>query len=323
MSLEAEALADRKRLQRHLTFWRIGVLVLAVLILLGFLASNETLTNAFGSNDQIARVTIKGLITDDRPQQELLKEIKKASHVKALILYINSPGGTTAGGEALYEEIRRVTKNKPVVAVFGTIATSAAYMAGIATDHIVSRGNTITGSVGVILQWAEISELLKNLGVQVEEIKSGTLKAAPSPFRPADEESRALTQDMVAESHKWFVELVTERRKISAIDIPGLKDGRIYSGRRALKLKLVDAIGGEETAVKWLEEKRKIAKNLKIVDWKPKQTYPFSFVENIARAIAGITGLPVEKLVNFTNADVNFGRLRLDGLYSVWHPEVN
>ena len=136
------------------------------------------------SEDQIARVSITGTIMEDREQLKMLQNIADADHVQALIVYVNSPGGTTTGGEALYDGLRRIAEKKPVVAQFGTVAASAGYIVGLATDHIVSRGNSITGSVGVIVQWPEVTELLEKLGVQMNTVKSGRLKAVTqSPYQ--------------------------------------------------------------------------------------------------------------------------------------------
>ena len=214
-------------------------------------------------------MTVSGVITDDRKTLELIDKVAKSDQVKAVIVDINSPGGTTTGGEAMYDAIRRLAEKKPVVAVCGTIATSAAYIVALATDRIFVYGNTITGSVGVIFQWADVTELLHTLGVKVEEVKSGPLKAVPSPFEPADEKTLALSQEMVQEAKTWFVNLVAERRKIDPASVPGLTDGRIYSGRQAVELKLVDQIGEERDAKTWLSKERNVPSGLKIVDWKP------------------------------------------------------
>ena len=136
----------------------------------------------------------------------------------------------------------------------GTLATSAAYIVALATDRIFVYGNTITGSVGVIFQWADVTELMHTLGVKVEEVKSGPLKAVPSPFEPADEKARALAEEMVQEAKRWFVDLVADRRKIDPRAVPGLTDGRVYSGRQAVALKLVDQIGDERAATSWLQQ---------------------------------------------------------------------
>ncbi len=155
------------------------------------------------------------------------------------------------------------------MAQFGTVAASAGYIVGLGTDHIVARGNTITGSVGVLAQWPEVSELLTKLGVKFNEVKSGELKAAPNPFEPATEGARKVMQETIDDGFRWFISLVEDRRGITASSVDGLISGRIYSGRQALDNKLVDEIGGEAEAVRWLEEKRGVTKDLKVVNWKP------------------------------------------------------
>ena len=166
------------------------------------------------------------------------KILKESDEVKAVVLRINSPGGTTTGGEALYLRIRELADKKPVVAVFGTVAASAAYMAGIGADHIVTRGSSITGSVGVIVQWPDVSDLMGKLGINMQELKSGKLKATPTPFKRASKEDLGPMTELVDDTFKWFIALVVERRKIKVSDVPGLVDGRVYTGRQAVKLAL-------------------------------------------------------------------------------------
>ena len=319
MALQAEILVDRRRIKRRLAIWRL-VAILAVIAALGLvLAGQEELAASVGFKPQIARVTISGIISDDREQQELVVKLAKTGKVKAVILHINSPGGTTTGGEALFLTIRDLAEKKPVVAVFGTIAASSAYMVGLASDHIVARGNSITGSVGVILQWAEVTELLKNIGVKMEEVRSGELKATPSPFRPLDEAGRALTREMVQEAEQWFRGLVAERRSIDPYAVPGLTDGRIYSGRQALQHKLIDQIGGEKDAVTWLEEKRQVPEDLDIVDWKKKDK-DSGWLGAIARALAAAIGISGGKFASFLEGVESIRAVQLDGLVSLWHP---
>lgn len=322
MSLEAETILDRRRLRRSLSVWRIAAILLGALALvaLGVSSSRDGPGSAaFGERKQIARITIEGVITENRDQLRLLQRVRDAKHVDGVILFINSPGGTTTGGEALFEAIRKVSEKKPVVAQFGTLATSAAYICGLATDHIVARGNTITGSVGVIFQWAEVSELLGKLGVKMNEIKSGPLKANPSPFQPLDEVGRQNTERMVAESMAWFRGLVADRRKIDTASVAGLEQGRVFSGREALQLKLIDQIGGETEAQRWLEETRGIAKGLKIVDWRPKKESEWGVLGMMGRALAGMLGLDAVAARFFTD-DARLSSLLLDGMVSVWQP---
>jgi protease-4 len=268
---------------------------------------------------QIARVSVEGLITEDRDKLKLFKNIAENKQVAGVILYINSPGGTTTGGEAMFEGIRDLAKVKPVVAQMGTIATSAAYIAGLATDHMVARGNTITGSVGVIFQWAEVSELLAKIGVKVNEVKSGPLKANPSPFQPADEAGKALAAQMVDESKRWFVGLVASRRGIDTAGVAGLEQGRVFSGREALSLKLIDEIGGEAEAVKYLEEKRGVAKGLKVIDWKPKRESSWGVLGMSISVLGHFVGeQAASQIGNLFGGEGRLGTLQLDGLMSVW-----
>jgi protease-4 len=318
MTFETETVLDRRRLRRRVSLWR-ALAVIAALLAFGVVvfASAEGM-GGLGERRQIARVSVEGFISENRDQLKLLKRIADNKQVVAVILFINSPGGTTTGGEALFEAIRELAKVKPVVGQMGTVAASAAYIAGIATDHIVARGNTVTGSVGVIFQWPEVSQLMEKLGVKMNEIKSGPLKANPSPFQPMDEAGRAAAEQMVAESQRWFVGLVASRRNIDTASVAGLEQGRIYSGREAVANKLVDQIGGEPEAVRYLEEKRNIPKGLRVVDFKPKRESSWGLaslsIAALGRLIGGRTADAIGQLLDSDE----LGRLRLDGLVSLW-----
>jgi len=320
MALDAESVIDRRRLKRRLTAWRIAAVVLGLVLLGAFVLSDQGNGGPGGILPHVARVTVTGIITDDRKMNELLDKVAKADQVKAVILDINSPGGTTTGGEAMYDAVRRLAEKKPVVAVCGTLATSAAYIVALASDRIFVYGNTITGSVGVIFQWAEVTELLHTLGIKVEEVKSGPLKAVPSPFEPLDERARAVTEEMVQDSKVWFFGLVSDRRKIEPSSVPGLTDGRIYSGRQAVELKLVDQIGDERAAMNWLTKERKVPKGLRIIDWKPPEESAGLFGW-LFQSVAASIGVSAERIAGI--ASHISATLKLDGLVSVWHPAVN
>ena len=317
MAFDAESIVDRRRLKRRLTAWRIAAVVLGLLLFGALLLGDQSAGGPGALLPHVARVTVSGVITDDRKMNELIDKVAKATQVKAVILDINSPGGTTTGGEAMYDAVRRLAEKKPVVAVCGTLATSAAYIVALATDRIFVYGNTITGSVGVIFQWAEVTELLHTLGIKVEEVKSGPLKAVPSPFEPADEKARALTEEMVQEAKLWFIDLVSKRRNIDATSVPGLTDGRIYSGRQAVELKLVDAIGDEKAAMSWLAKERDVPKGLKVVDWKPAEESSgwFGWLSGALGAVFGVSAETLASLFGQISST-----LKLDGLVSVWHP---
>ena len=318
--LETETVLDRRRLRRSVTFWRGAGIAGLALAVGAFTLGGDKLATLAGQK-QIARIAIEGTISEDRDQLKMLKDIADADHVSGVILYVNSPGGTTTGGEALYEGLREIAKKKPVVAQFGTVAASAGYIVGLATDHIVARGNTITGSIGVIVQWPEFVQLLDKVGVKMNEIKSGPLKASPSPFEPLNEGGRKVAEGMVSDGFKWFLSLVETRRGIKPSEVPGLVDGRIFSGREALDAKLVDEIGGEDQAVAWLKDVKKVDKDAKVVDWKPEASSSrFGFKAMASSAAGAMFGPAASDLVAGMFRGQGISTLGLDGLVSVWHP---
>jgi protease-4 len=319
MMHETETVLDRRRLRRHVSFWRIAASLVAVIAVGSLLLSSETLTS-LSEKDHVARVSITGTISEDRKQLEMLDKIAEDEKAVALIVFINSPGGTTTGGEALYQALRKVASKKPVVAQFGTVAASAGYIVGLASDHIVARGNTITGSIGVISQWPEFAGILDKFGVKVNEVRSGELKAWPSPFQPLDEKGTEVMNLLIKDSFRWFLELVSERRGIDTDSVEGLKKGRIFTGRQALENKLVDAIGGEDEARKWLKEKHSISKDLKVVEKKPEKENKFSILGSSDASVREIAGEIVTGATDALTGGQASHALRLDGLLSVWHP---
>ena len=184
MTLQAELLVDRRKLKRKLASWRLIALLISIVAIGALAAQSESVISAFGLKPHIARVTISGMIRDDRKQQELLEKLGKSKRVAAVILRINSGGGTTTGGEALYEAIRRLSEKKPVVSVFGTVAASAAYMIALASDHIVSRANTITGSVGVVVQWPELIRAAQEYRCEGRGDSQRSSEGEPVALRP-------------------------------------------------------------------------------------------------------------------------------------------
>ena len=257
-----EEYEERKRLRRSRFRWRVvaGLAILAVIAMVVARQKPEL-------GPHIARYSVEGIITDDRARDKALKDIAENESVEALILSIDSPGGSVVGSEILYESIRKVSEKKPVVAVMRNVAASGGYMAAIAAEHIVARGNTITGSVGVIAQMPNAHQLLDRLGVSMLEVKSGPLKAQPSPFQPLDESVIDAKQEMVAESFDWFLNLVTERRTLSESAIEQVTAGGVFTGRQAKEIALIDSLGGEEEALAWLETERDISADRKVIDY--------------------------------------------------------
>ncbi len=323
MTLRADFLVDRRRLKRSITLWRLLAVIGALVLISAVALQSDQIAASIGYKPHIARIDISGIIREDRDRDELLKKISKSNNVEGVILRINSPGGTTVGGESLHNALLELAKEKPVVAVFSTVATSAAYMAGIASDHIIARGSSITGSVGVILQWAEVTEMLNKLGIKMEEVRSGPLKAVPSPFRPIDEQGREVTKEMVLEAKTWFLGMVGKRRSLDPQSVPGLTDGRIYSGRQALQHKLIDQLGGEDDAVKWMEEKRQVKKDLEIIDWEVSSSNSAGIFSKAAKKLLAWTGLPPSIHDAVLGPGNPLERVQLDGLVSVWHVQGN
>jgi len=320
MSADADAIVARRRLRRKLSFWRVLAVLLAAAVIIAIGISAERQSGGFAFGDQVARVRITGFISGDQPTLDMMKSIGDSSRVKAVILHIDSPGGTTVGAEALYEAVRKVAEKKPVVAVMDTVAASGGYATAVAADHVVARGNTITGSIGVIFQWPDVSKLMDTVGVKMEEIKSGELKAEPTPFKPPSDKVRAVSMEMVRDSFDWFTGLVAERRKLPIDQVRVLADGRVYTGRQALRVKLIDAIGGEEKAVDWLTSERKVASGLAIVDWKPDGGLESSlFGVSAGEAVLRLLGL--QRFSHLLSQAMGGASVRLDGLVSVWHAD--
>ncbi len=323
MTLAADSILAHRRLRRSLTLWRVlailGLAAAAVALVLAVQGSEGGLTRR---SDHIARVEISGLITGDDETLKLLRKLEEANQVKAVIVRIDSPGGTTAGSEAIYLAIRKIAAKKPVAAVMDTVAASGGYLTAIATDHIVARGNTITGSVGVIFQWAEIRELLQRFGVKMEEIKSGDLKAEPNMFNPLTDRVRTVTQAMVEDSFRWFRELVAERRRLDTQQLQAVSDGRVFTGRQAIGVKLIDEIGGEDRAVAWFEEKKSVAKDLRILDWKPDSSSSTSSL-GVSLLIGALQAAGFDAAAELMQKVLEPERLKLDGLLSIWHAQLN
>jgi protease-4 len=313
MPTRADELIDRHRLRRKLTFWRIVALALVAVAVAW--AGSWFYRDEYGglAANHIAKVKIAGTITQDDDLVEQLETIRQSTAVKGLILEINSPGGTTAGGEQLFEEVRRVAAEKPVVAEVGGLAASAAYMVAAATDHIVARKTSIVGSIGVLVEYPDVTGLMDKVGIKLEAIKSSPLKAEPSPFTPTTDEERAMVQRLISDSYDWFVGLVAERRALPRDQVLKLADGSIFTGRQAVANKLVDEVGGEREAIAWLATKG-VDPNLKVIEWKSPSGRSFFF----AKALARLAGMPEGSagILERVGAD----RIFLDGLLSVWHP---
>ena len=263
MSLETDLLLDRRRLKRRLFFWRGAAVLAVVLAVLAALRGPEGLGV---DSAHVERLTVSGIITENRKLTEAVAKLADRDGVRALIVVIDSPGGSVAGGESLHDAIALVAAKKPVVAVMGGVAASAGYMIALPTQRIFARDATITGSIGVILQTGEASGLMKTLGLTAEAITSGPLKDQPSFSHPLSEQGRNVLQGLVLDMYDQFVRMVAAGRRMDPARVRELGDGRAYTGRQALALGLVDAIGGERDARAWLAEAKGVSAKLPVSD---------------------------------------------------------
>lgn len=300
MSVDSDWLVDRRRLKRRLTVWQT---VAVIGIIVSVLAAIGRFSGVI-DRPHVARIDIEGMIVEDADRDQALADVAEDSAVKALIVRIDSPGGTVVGGETLYNRLRQVAEKKPTVAVMGEIATSAAYMTAIGSDYIVAHDGTLTGSIGVILQTADLTGLLDKIGIKPESVKSSPLKAQPNPLEPFTPDAREAIRKVVGDVYDMFVSMVQERRKLSREQVEAVADGSVFTGRQAKANGLVDVLGGEREARAWLAERHGIARSLPVRDVELRGPG-----EELRDMVGGFVG----------NALLT-ERLTLDGVVSVWHP---
>ena len=312
-NVTADYLVDRRKLRRQLTTWRVAAFALAVVAVLVAAFRFGGLVGPF--RPHIAKLELSGVITGDEETLKRLREIGRSS-AAAVLLEIDSPGGTTEGSEVLYEEIRRLEQKKPVVAVVGGMAASGAYIAALGADRIFAHGNSIVGSIGVLVQYPNFSGLMDKVGVKYESIKSSPLKASPNGFEPTSDAARDAIAALIADSFSWFKELVRELRGMSEEELAKVADGRVFNGRQGLPLKLVDALGGEREAIAWLEHEKGVASHLPLRDWSRPPNFAGFRLSSLAADVAETVGWRVLadslRQTSLTSAG------SVDGLVSVW-----
>jgi protease IV len=323
MSLDADQIVDRRRMRRKLTFWRVLAVVLAigVVIALGSaLRSPDMLTSATTAGS-IARISITGLIRSDQERVTALTRLGN-SQAKAVVVHINSPGGTTAGSEELHHALVALKNKKPTVVVVDGLAASGGYIAAIAGDHIVAQETSLVGSIGVLFQFPNVGELLTKLGVTMEEVKSSPLKAAPNGFEPTSPEARAAIAALVKDSYDWFRDLVKSRRQLDDAGLDAVADGRVFTGRQGVPLKLVDEIGDEETAIAWLAKEKNVDPKTPVRDYQLHDRFSdLPFLRTAAGAVLDAVGLGAfaQRLDAWGSVQE---RINLDGLLALWQPSA-
>src|SRR3982750_2674088 len=322
MSLDSDVIVDRRRMRRKLTFWRVVAVLIAIAALSAIgLAMSPNGPTALAASGSIARVNIEGLIRSDQQRVEALERLEKSNHA-AVIVHINSPGGTTAGSEQLYDSLVRLKAKKPVVVVVEGLAASGGYIAAIAADQIIARQSSLVGSIGVLFQFPNFTELMKTVGVKVEEVKSSPLKAAPNGFEPTSPEARAALDALVKDSYAWFKGLVKERRSMDDALLEKVADGRVFTGRQAVELKLIDQLGDEKTAVAWLVSEKKIKSDLPVRDYKlTPQFGDLTFLRAAASIAFNAVGLSsIARQIEQAGVAQAVDQLSLDGMLALWRP---
>lgn len=308
---ELDALMARRELRASRRRWRVvAILALAIVVIAGSWQAGVRL-NRPENRPHIARVSITGTIYADRARSEVLEKLAEDDNVSAVLIAIDSPGGATAGGEELYVGIRKLSDAKPVVAVISQVGASAAYMTAIATDQIFARRLSIVGSIGVVYTHVNAAALMDTIGVALDRVTTGPLKAQPDFDEPMAPAVRQSLQTLVDDSFDWFVSIVAERRELPRSEVLTLADGRILTGQMGLDAGLIDAIGGEAEAIEWLETERGVEADLPVLTHYPP---PPDALTQLRRAIAGgaAEALGIEAA----------GIAPLDGLVSVWHPRL-
>jgi protease-4 len=326
MSLDADLIVDRRRMRRKLTFWRVLAVLVAIVavVIVATTVARRGGTVLTAGGDYIARVKITGLIRNDQDRVDSLERLVKSS-AKAVIVHIDSPGGTTAGSEQLHNALRKVAGAKPLVVVVDGLAASGGYIAAMSADHIVAQGTSLVGSIGVLFQYPNVSELLKTLGLKIEEVKSSPLKAAPNGYEPTSPEARAAIEALVKDSYDWFRGMVRERRKLDDATLERVADGRVFTGRQGLELKMIDQIGNEQTAVDWLAKEKGLKPDTPVRDWQLKSRFGDLTMLHLATTVV----LDAVGLSSFARRIETWGsiqaveRLNLDGLLALWHPPMS
>ncbi len=275
MNLPPDYLIERKRSKLQLTKWKIVSLILLIALLVIFGQKkfpndyfSSSYKNISAKSEYIASISFEEIIYDNLARLKKINKLAEDESIKAVIVNINSPGGSVVGSESLYNALRKIAQKKPVVAVMHSVAASGGYLVSLGADYIIAHNGTITGSIGVLMQTAEITELAEKIGIKFNNFKSNELKANPGFTEKLTDEAEEAMMENIFDVYDYFVQLISERRGLNVDYVKKIADGRIYSSKIALKYNLIDAIGNEDTAIKWLEEEQEITKNLKIVEVK-------------------------------------------------------
>jgi len=267
MSLEFELYEEKRRKMRRFSFLK-GIITTLIVVTIIVAFWNRGLV----SYPHIAMYQVYGEIYDNPERDDILNKIAVDEDVYGLILKINSPGGTVVGAEALYESLIKISNKKIVVVSIGEVGASAAYLAALAGDKIFARGNSLVGSIGVIVQYPDLSKLAEFLGVSMQVVKSGEVKGGINFLEPLNKNVIENQELLVNDSFIWFKELVSQRRGLKGKELEKVSNGQLFTGRMALELGLIDEIGSSEQVLKYFRNQGQKFKEIKVIDWSLQQT---------------------------------------------------
>src|SRR4030066_1579650 len=245
----------------------IGVIFLAFL---GIFSGEQGASLDFG--DKIAIIDVHGVISSSSNVIRQLKKFGEDSSIPALVIHIDSPGGGVAASQEIYAEINKVRKKgKIIVASMSSLGASGGYYIACAADTIVANPGTITGSIGVIFEFPVVEGLLKKVGVRFEVVKSGALKDVGSMWRDMTPQERKMVQDLINDTYDQFVDVIVKERELNRREVLQLADGRVFTGRIAKDLKLIDELGNLEDALKIANEMGGMSGEPKVVKERPRR----------------------------------------------------
>jgi protease-4 len=262
----------KKSFGRTLLYFTLGLVALIVLSsVFGRYISDGGLDNG---KEKIALVEISGQIFDSKDIVRQLSKYRRDDEIKAILLRIDSPGGAVAPSQEIYDEVLRVrADNKKIYASMGSLAASGGYYIAVAADRIFANPGTLTGSIGVIMAFGNAEKLMEKIGIEPQVVKSGKYKDVGSPARKMTAEERIYLQRVVNDVHQQFIDAVAKGRNITIKEARKLADGRVFTGRQALKLKMVDEMGGLEDVIVKLGEAAGIEGRPKVIWEEPKRGF--------------------------------------------------
>ena len=272
-----------------------------ILVIL-FFSTAIVINQNYKKNPFIAKIYLEGMITSESNLVEKIDQLKQKQNLKGILLTINSPGGTFVSSKEIYDTLKFFDEKIPVAIYMKEVATSGAYLVSLGADQIFANAGTITGSVGVILQTADISLLLNKIGVSPLVIKSGDLKAIPNPLEKTNDEQIKYIKNVVLLMQEEFSKIVKLERELTWDNLEKISDGRIFTGNQAKEINLIDEIGAENDAIDWIKKKAGLDDNIKIIDYAKEDSF-FDFLN-----------LKFLKKFNDMNVKLN------DGILAIWTP---